>query len=694
MRKLCSKTFTLYRSAIYVPLALAVVFVGVVFWTAAPVQSAPGDWPWANDIQVTSYANEDRAHLVAATDDSTIAMFFVGSGIFRVQKIVNTDGSQPWGAAGVRVDGRWDWFWDLAPDINGGVYVSGGLKFSNAFVKHFDSNGTELWSREFTGSGSLEPMKYFGLLPFGGDVIHFNFSSNWQIRRLNGSTGASVWSSPVQVPNCQNTQEVAAGLSGNGTILFGCSEGYPSTFSVREYDGDGNLLNTFSMPDSVKPASGDFWYRNLYPTADGGFLISYRDDTGDHTTKVTSAFTEDWTIATVTDQEPVVSDDGLRFFTVDEDISWLPQITTVKGYDTSTGTEVWSQTPRTIMKGCSFCPVFNMFTDPGGVHVWFDNRYITNNYGYVKFDNDGNYLVGAQDAPVGVSQTFISGAFGSPLLQVGVPDGKGGAVFMWKDNAGGHDRMEANRVEGPLLPAPPTSPPPPPPVPPVPDTSIKRLSIYDGIAWIVGGAPDFNYMQIGNAGRDIFSTSRINFRPDASADGGAFFEGVANTAAQRLELNAGTAGFSALDARSDGPPAVLAVQDDPSGWAGYFLGNVYVSGDVTVIGGVKPAVVQTSRGRVPVISVESPESRFADYGRGRLEGGEAEIVLDATFREVIAESADYHITLTAIGKPVELFVAAQDSTGFRVRGSDDVEFAYEVVASRRGYEEMRFGNGP
>src|SRR5947209_20270051 len=97
-----------------------------------------------------------------------------------------------------------------------------------------------------------------------------------------------------------------------------------------------------------------------------------------------------------------------------------------------------------------------------------------------------------------------------------------------------------------------------------------------------------------------------------------------------------------------------------------FNEDVIVKGNFHVCGPVKAAVVKSARDGSyrTLYCEESTESWFADYGRGTLAGGKAEITLDADFAALV-HADDYHVFLTAHG-PQHLYVPQQSPTGFTV----------------------------
>ncbi len=84
--------------------------------------------------------------------------------------------------------------------------------------------------------------------------------------------------------------------------------------------------------------------------------------------------------------------------------------------------------------------------------------------------------------------------------------------------------------------------------------------------------------------------------------------------------------------------------------------------------------------------MESPESLFEDFGKGRLGNGRGEVKLDADFAALV-HGDDYHIFLTPRGDSNGLYVNGLTSSGFEVReqkgGTSSLEFDYRVVAKRK-----------
>jgi len=128
----------------------------------------------------------------------------------------------------------------------------------------------------------------------------------------------------------------------------------------------------------------------------------------------------------------------------------------------------------------------------------------------------------------------------------------------------------------------------------------------------------------------------------------------------------------------------IAVQ---GGYAGGFAGPVLVVGDFTATGGAKSAAVPHPDGtHRRLYCMESPESWFEDFGKGRLANGRGEVKLDADFSTLV-HGDDYHIFLTPRGDSNGLYVNGLTSSGFEVReqkgGASSLDFDYRVVAKRK-----------
>jgi hypothetical protein len=125
-------------------------------------------------------------------------------------------------------------------------------------------------------------------------------------------------------------------------------------------------------------------------------------------------------------------------------------------------------------------------------------------------------------------------------------------------------------------------------------------------------------------------------------------------------------------------------------FAGYFAGNVAVTGNLTVGGVISPnpklAVMPFPDGTQRALyCMESPEVWFEDFGAGKLKRGRAVVKIDADFAKVI-KRGDYRVFLTPEGDCRGLY-ARRKANSFEVReladGKSSVAFSYRIVGRRK-----------
>ena len=144
-------------------------------------------------------------------------------------------------------------------------------------------------------------------------------------------------------------------------------------------------------------------------------------------------------------------------------------------------------------------------------------------------------------------------------------------------------------------------------------------------------------------------------------------------------------GVSAVSSATD-LPAVYG-QNNGTGPAGQFIGDVTVQGNFTVIGGAKSAAVPLPDGsHARVYCQESPEPWFEDFGEAQLANGRAVVDLDPKFDAVI-KGDDYQIFLTAYADLGTLYIEDRRPHRFVVRSDKGATaagaFGYRVVGRRR-----------
>ena len=121
--------------------------------------------------------------------------------------------------------------------------------------------------------------------------------------------------------------------------------------------------------------------------------------------------------------------------------------------------------------------------------------------------------------------------------------------------------------------------------------------------------------------------------------------------------------------------------------------NYGIQGPLTIYGsytatGTKNALVETEHyGKRKTYCYEMSEVLFGDIGEGEVKGGKCEIVIDPIFAETVNTEKPYQVFLTPYGRG-QIWVAERLPDKFIVEG-DDIKFAYEIKAKRRGFETER-----
>lgn len=152
--------------------------------------------------------------------------------------------------------------------------------------------------------------------------------------------------------------------------------------------------------------------------------------------------------------------------------------------------------------------------------------------------------------------------------------------------------------------------------------------------------------------------------------------------------------FEVTDSGEGNKYAVYATAPANSqSYAGAFVGNVVIDGDLEVTG-EKNAVVQTNSGeRRKLYCMESAEMWLEDFGTGSLDNGVAVVPIEPIFSQTVNTGVPYHVFLTPEGDCNGLYVTAKTASSFEVRelrdGTASIAFSYRIVARRKGYEEVR-----
>jgi hypothetical protein len=136
---------------------------------------------------------------------------------------------------------------------------------------------------------------------------------------------------------------------------------------------------------------------------------------------------------------------------------------------------------------------------------------------------------------------------------------------------------------------------------------------------------------------------------------------------------------------------VFGYTTNPQAQAGYFLGDVVIDGNFTVVGfpgqHTKSVAVPFPDGTLRALyCMESPELWFEDFGTAKLMRGRAVVKLDADFGKVI-KRGDYRVFLTAEGDCRGLHIRRKSAASFEVResqgGKSSLAFSYRIVGRRK-----------
>ncbi len=187
--------------------------------------------------------------------------------------------------------------------------------------------------------------------------------------------------------------------------------------------------------------------------------------------------------------------------------------------------------------------------------------------------------------------------------------------------------------------------------------------------------------------------------PDVPAPAGTtpLSAGVVGTSGQRVgvigtsDLSVGVYGFS-------NTYGVVGQTTNPAGLAGHFVGNVVVTGAMTLQGDlvladsavaakIKSAIVPFPDGTHRLLHcMESPEHWFEDFGAAKLKHGRVVVKLDRDFAKAI-KPGDYKVFCAPEGDCRGLYVRNKSAASFEVRelmgGKSAAAFSYRIIGRRK-----------
>ncbi len=208
----------------------------------------------------------------------------------------------------------------------------------------------------------------------------------------------------------------------------------------------------------------------------------------------------------------------------------------------------------------------------------------------------------------------------------------------------------------------------------------------NGVGVQAQSTTNFGLSALSQSGVGVFggSGSLYGVYANSNADTGVF-----STAPQKGVWGRTLTGIGVFGQALGAAPSAIGVYGVGAapGHAGYFEGNVYITGALTVASGAKSAAVDHPDGSLRrMYCQESPEPWFEDFGKAKLASGRATITLDKDFAAVV-KNDDYLVFLTEYGDSEGLYVSAQGPSGFQVSekkgGTSSAAFTYRVVARRK-----------
>lgn len=118
--------------------------------------------------------------------------------------------------------------------------------------------------------------------------------------------------------------------------------------------------------------------------------------------------------------------------------------------------------------------------------------------------------------------------------------------------------------------------------------------------------------------------------------------------------------------------------------------NFHVNGSLTCSGSKNRVVDTEHYGKVRMNAYETTECHFGDIGRSKLKNGKCIIRMDKKFLETVNTNIQYEVRTWAYGNG-NVWVETKDMYPqyVIVKGTNDIEFGYEIIAKQKEYEDKR-----
>ncbi len=118
--------------------------------------------------------------------------------------------------------------------------------------------------------------------------------------------------------------------------------------------------------------------------------------------------------------------------------------------------------------------------------------------------------------------------------------------------------------------------------------------------------------------------------------------------------------------------------------------NIHANGDISCAGQKHRIVITEDYGMVKMNAFETAECYFGDIGRAKLKDGKCIIRMDKKFLETVNTNIQYEVQTWAYGNGnVWVEPSGMHPQYVVVRGTNDIEFGYSIMAKQKGYENER-----
>ena len=123
---------------------------------------------------------------------------------------------------------------------------------------------------------------------------------------------------------------------------------------------------------------------------------------------------------------------------------------------------------------------------------------------------------------------------------------------------------------------------------------------------------------------------------------------------------------------------------------GNIRGDKISCNELQVIGKKNRIVKTQNFGTRALNAYETADCYFGDIGRNKLSNKQCIIPIDIIFKETVNTNIQYEVFVSPYGNG-NVWIETKDmySDHFIVRGTNDIEFAYEIKVKQRGYENDR-----